>query len=367
LQKPTLRFTKNQLKSINHKIVIILKKFPFGGAERQAKELLESLLKTKYRVDIISIEGKTNYNDNAYNVISLNQNLTGIKLIPPNIFRNIVLYYKLYKIISGEYDVVISYVQLYLIGILNKKCKTIISIRMFYPNSIKIIKRYFLRKFDMVISNNLPQYSLLHAMKIKSILINNVIQGGSYKKFIRKPDEKFKCLVVSNYSKRKNIDTILKAFKRLNPKHFSLTIIGNMGVGQYLNEFRDQKNITIVGHLNLEDIEKYYENSDCLIHASYREGASNAILDAMRFQLPVIASKIPENISLIGNNSDYLFEPNSHLELTKKIENVFVNHDKGRVPKDYLKFQQDKIKFDYNIVNNDYLVEEIKNCINKTT
>jgi glycosyltransferase involved in cell wall biosynthesis len=348
---------------IKPKVAIIIKKYPFGGAERQAKELCVGLKNNQYDVNLISIEGKSSYKDDNIYIIGLNKRLTGLGYSPLKVINNFNLYYNLYKLIYNNYDCVITFVQLYPLGFLFSNLKTIISIRMFYPNSINNTKRYLLKRFNLVISNNLPQYSLLHAMGVKSILVNNVVAQRDNNSITRKPSEVVRFLVVSNYSKRKNIITILKAFKRLDLDKFSLTIIGEFPEYYNLHEFKIRSNIFFTGHLAQQEIEKYYMSSDCLIHASFREGSANAILDAMRFKLPVIASNIPENISLIGNNQNNLFDPNSFEDLSRKLEVFSYLKNENELLNNYLEYQYLKIKYDYDLMNNEYLIEEIRNCI----
>jgi glycosyltransferase involved in cell wall biosynthesis len=345
------------------KVAIIIKRYPFGGAERQAKELYIGLKNNQYEVNLISIEGKSSYKDDNIYIIGLNKRLTGLGYTPSKVINNFNLYYNLYKLIYGNYDCVITFVQLYPLGFLFSSLKTIISIRMFYPNSITKIKRFLLKRFNLVVSNNLPQYSLLHAIGVKSILVNNIVNQSDSKNIPRKSGEAIRFLVVSNYSKRKNIITILKAFKRLDLDKYSLTIIGEFPEYSILNKYKNNANIFFTGHIVQQEIEKYYMNSDCLIHASFREGCANAILDAMRFKLPVIASNIPENISLIGNNQFFLFDPNSFEDLSRKINafSYFINENE--LLNNYLEYQYLKIEYDYDVKNNEYLIEEIRNCV----
>lgn len=339
------------------KIAIILRKYPFGGAERQALLIIETLKKKNCEVEIFSIEGEGISYEHKCKVIGLNQKLVGLSLSPPKLFRNIKLYKTLFKLINNKYEIVITYTQLYLVGIIFNKLKTCISIRMFYPNTKNFFRLFLLKKFDMIITNNFPQFSLLSSLKIKSIFVNNVIKENIIP-FKKVNNEKFKCLVISNYSQRKNIEIILKAFQQIDIKSFELTIIGEIKFNKKSLEIYNQENIHWLGYISPELIKKYYQQSNCLIHASLREGASNAILDAMNYRLPIIASNIPENISLIGNNINFLFNTSNANDLAKKIE--YLNSLKNsNYISDYLDFQKMKIKNDYSIKNNEDFVKKL--------
>lgn len=79
-----------------------------------------------------------------------------------------------------------------------------------------------------------------------------------------------------------------------------------------------EKNIFFVGQN--DKVQKYYQKASIYFHPSLIENHSIAILEAMSYKLPCIASNtggIPE--SVINNTSGYLVEPYDILDFTDKI------------------------------------------------
>jgi len=64
------------------------------------------------------------------------------------------------------------------------------------------------------------------------------------------------------------------------------------------------------GWLPRDEVQKAYQSATFLVHASSYEGMSNVILEALASGLPVVASQIPGNTELIGDNvNGFLFDP----------------------------------------------------------
>ena len=98
------------------------------------------------------------------------------------------------------------------------------------------------------------------------------------------------------------------------------------------------------------NIEKLYINSDLFIHASHQEGFPNSIVEAINFNLPVIASNCKGGTSEIlsnGKGGD-LFPVNDNKILAKKINNFMYNQDNL---KQKLKFARKHIN-KYTVENN---------------
>lgn len=75
----------------------------------------------------------------------------------------------------------------------------------------------------------------------------------------------------------------------------------------------------------VSDITNLYANSDALIVASIYEGLPNVICEAMINQCPVIASRVSDNVKILGESEDrgFLCDPLSPLDICKAIERRF--------------------------------------------
>jgi|MDTG01.5.fsa_nt_gb glycosyltransferase involved in cell wall biosynthesis len=74
----------------------------------------------------------------------------------------------------------------------------------------------------------------------------------------------------------------------------------------------------------VKNIGSLYANTDALILPSLYEGVPNVICEAMLAECPVIASKISDNLEILGENEDrgFLCEPFSPMSICKAIERL---------------------------------------------
>ena len=141
--------------------------------------------------------------------------------------------------------------------------------------------------------------------------------------------KKFQILTVGGLVKAKGVDTIIKAFKYIKFKNVSLIIIGEgnerKNLSLLIDKLKLKKKVFLIGWVN--NTEKFYSESDLFLHASHQEGFPNSIVEAINYNLPVIATSCKggtKEILLNGKGGD-LFPVNSHKILTEKINKFFNN------------------------------------------
>jgi glycosyltransferase involved in cell wall biosynthesis len=132
-----------------------------------------------------------------------------------------------------------------------------------------------------------------------------------------------KCLFVGNLYQQpaKGIDILLKAWpKVLNILPMaSLTIVGDGAIDKYRDYIMNlglEQSISFVGK---KDSRNYYLTHDLFILPSRREGMSNALMEAMLYSLPVVATSISGNIDLIDVDGGRLVPPNDSEALSEAI------------------------------------------------
>ncbi|HSM26139.1 MAG TPA: glycosyltransferase, partial [Anaerolineaceae bacterium] len=77
------------------------------------------------------------------------------------------------------------------------------------------------------------------------------------------------------------------------------------------------------GVINQIDLPKYYHASDLYISASFSDGSSVSLLEALACGLPVLVSDIPGNKEwIIDQENGWLFQTGDIESLTKKILDV---------------------------------------------
>ncbi|MDY6824164.1 MAG: glycosyltransferase [Thermodesulfobacteriota bacterium] len=129
----------------------------------------------------------------------------------------------------------------------------------------------------------------------------------------------------------KRVDLLIEAIPAVIkkvPAHF--IIVGDGGLRQGMENRVDQLNIrqwvTFLGIRT--DVEHILSGADLALNTSDSEGFSNAVMEAMRAGLPVVASDVGGNSELIQDGkTGLLFKPGSANDLTEKIVFLLTHSD----------------------------------------
>lgn len=134
----------------------------------------------------------------------------------------------------------------------------------------------------------------------------------------------FVLLVVGRLEKNKNCKITLDALRQLNNKRVKIMFCGDGEDQEMLSQMAEQYKIKdqviFLGYRS--DMTNIYPVADCFILASFREGLSRSIMEAMSFGLPCVVSKIRGNVDLIDEQGGFLFDPYDAGALAKCIENL---------------------------------------------
>ncbi|PIJ63023.1 glycosyltransferase family 4 protein [Mesotoga sp. H07.pep.5.3] len=355
--------------STRMRAAIIVNEFPFGGAERQAILYAQELSRRGFSVSILALKNKESMDIGCVNIQGLGLRKSRATNLLGKILSNLKIYGKLRNELKGRYDVVISFAQLYGIALCGKSLAKVLSLRIFHPESINFSRGIFLKRIDLVTCNSLPQYSLMNAKGCRAMLINNIVSvSKDYQGAALSTGGQF--ILVSNISQRKNIEMAVNAFILLENKSIHLKIIGRTSEKSYSAELMkmidNANNVEYLGFLDSGELESVYYQSEGLIHPSRREGTSNAILDAMRYRIPAIVSRIPENIALVENVRDFLFDPDSPEELAERVTRLHSNLlADPHFYDEYLDLQEKKIKLVYSQDSIEELVTAIEELVKR--
>ncbi|WP_018474664.1 glycosyltransferase family 4 protein [Echinicola pacifica] len=143
----------------------------------------------------------------------------------------------------------------------------------------------------------------------------------------------FIILAVGRLVRDKGIEDLVKAFLESKITNRSKLVL----LGDYeqeldpldediLRKIEDHPRIVQVGWS--DHVEHYLAISDVLVHASYREGFPNVLLEAGAMQVPVICSDIMGNTDLIQNKKTGLVFPVKNLSVLKDaLEFAYVKRD----------------------------------------
>ncbi len=133
-------------------------------------------------------------------------------------------------------------------------------------------------------------------------------------------------LYIGRVEHKKNTDTLINAFKiftKENPD-IKLVLAGSLGRGGkeildlITTDIKDR--IIICGYINEEEKHVLMKNAQCFIFPSLYEGFGIPLLEAMHYNLPIIASDIPTSKEVAGNKVQF-FNPSDIEELAKLMLN----------------------------------------------
>lgn len=138
----------------------------------------------------------------------------------------------------------------------------------------------------------------------------------------------FLAISVGRLDLNKNMETLIKGIKLIDNEKVQLIVCGDgeklQALIKQVQENNLGKRIQFLG--SRTDMKDLYESSDCFALASYREGLSRSIMEAMACGLPCVVSKIRGNIDLIKNGVEgYLCDPKKPEDFAKAIGMLFEN------------------------------------------
>lgn len=144
--------------------------------------------------------------------------------------------------------------------------------------------------------------------------------------------DQFVLLSLRSWEKIYGVDIVAKAFVAASKSEPDLRLI-LLGKGSQETEIKEIFNDAgIMDHVYLggvaaqNELPDYYQASDLYISASYSDGSSVSLMEALASGLPVLVSDIPGNQEWINQaKNGYLFETGSVEKLTNAILNIVKN------------------------------------------
>ncbi len=137
--------------------------------------------------------------------------------------------------------------------------------------------------------------------------------------------EKFKqpfFLYVSNFYPHKNVERLIMAFAELD-QDAQLVLVGPDDyfadrTQQLIIKLKQEKKIILFHNPKIEDFVFFYKNAEALIHPSLAEGFGLPLIEAMHFDLPIIASNI-DVFKEVLDDKCLSFNPNDVADVRRKI------------------------------------------------
>jgi glycosyltransferase involved in cell wall biosynthesis len=211
----------------------------------------------------------------------------------------------------------------------------------------KTIEKVLAKHTTCLVTMNQEDYESAVKMKAKKVFKINGI-GVDFSKYKKDPDfdvaefrkslglneNDFVVASVGELNKNKNTLRLIDAMKNVKNPNVKYLICGD-GVlrEEYQSKIKEnnlQDRCLFLGYR--KDIQKILNVIDCYVMPSYREGLSKAMMEAMNYSLPIIASNIRGNKDLVGDNEGgILVNPKSTEEFTKAIEDLSCNPNQAKI------------------------------------
>lgn len=116
-------------------------------------------------------------------------------------------------------------------------------------------------------------------------------------------------LGVGRFLEEKGFDYLIRAFRKTGLDGIRLVLAGDTDYptdySVSLKRLAEENGIVLTGYVRGEQLNQLYSNARLFIISSYSEGLPIALLEAMSYDLDVLASDIPANLQIGLDKDDY--------------------------------------------------------------
>lgn len=206
----------------------------------------------------------------------------------------------------------------------------------------KPVEKWLSKYTDVLITINEEDYQNALKMNAKQVykingigIDDNKIKVEDFDKVAFKkeiglnPNDKV-VLTISEINKNKNYITMLKTVKRLIEKDKTIKFV-SCGTGVWKDKIHTmavdlgiERNCLFLGYR--KDISKILQITDLFFHASFREGLTLSVMEAMSFGVPCVVSNVRGNRDLIvDGKGGFVVEPEDDAAFADKILAILNN------------------------------------------
>ncbi len=169
--------------------------------------------------------------------------------------------------------------------------------------------KYLLKEMEFLVAVSKVSAKEFEQLRFPKERIVNIPNGVEVPKEDRTiHDQVIHTITTARLSREKGVDILLKAWENVfkEEKTLKLTIIGSGPLEEEMKRMTQSLNIgesvEFVGFVS--NVETYLKNGDMFVLASRTEGMSNALLEAMSYGIPCIATKVGGNGELLGGEDE---------------------------------------------------------------
>ncbi len=324
-----------RLKMKNKNILLIIAGLGNGGAENQIVKLWNLLNENGYTCYLLILNkkekvfGKFEFLKDEDKFMSLELSSEDNFLF----FKILTGLNKVYK--DKKISTVISFLHVANIftrisKILNPNINLITSIRndfeLQYTKKNKMTEYFLSPLSNLILTNSKATVKYMNKQRIinnKVKYLPNILKCESIEMKCKKY-EIFTIISIGRLFFQKNYSFLIDVAKELKDKNIKFIILGE---GELRNEIEKKivelnlQNIQLVGQV--KNVNNYLQKSHLFFMPSLYEGLSNAMIEAICNEIPVLISKTSNGSELIENNKNgFVFDSFDSKEIALKIEQI---------------------------------------------
>jgi len=241
----------------------------------------------------------------------------------------------------------------------------------------KTVEKWLSKFTDVLITINDEDYEAAKKMKAKHVAKISGI-GMEFNKYqplteskaeIRKSlnltENDFAIVTVAEFIKRKNYDTMLETIKEMKKRNVNVKFI-ICGRGQEeenikykIKELDIEENVMLLGFR--KDINRILTASDMFMLASFQEGLTLSVIEAMSYGLPCVVSDVRGNRDLIVDaKGGFVVETTNAVMFADKIEVVINNEEMKNKFAEFNKLESKKYTIQSVVAELEEIYKEIK-------
>lgn len=137
---------------------------------------------------------------------------------------------------------------------------------------------------------------------------------------------------VGRFMEEKGFDYLIRAFKKANIQDYKLVLIGDSdyptNYSKRLKAFANENDVILTGYIKGEELNQMFSFAGLFVISSFEEGMPISLLEAMSFNIEVLASNIPANLQVGLNEDDYFIVGDEDDLANNIIIKLSINNDR---------------------------------------
>ncbi|MBI1184593.1 glycosyltransferase [bacterium] len=322
------------------KVLIICTQLEAGGAQNAAVELSKQLEQMGYSAPLLFLYQKRMAFAHFSNMMILSRKKNVSLINYPGIFISLYIHLKKEKpaavITFTHYANILACAAAFLSGVKTRIASQRNPLQS-YPVIARLLDPVFgflpvYTNITMVSQSVQASFSNLSTKYLKKCRV--IYNGVHMHEMIQhKTSKPVKAGNVGRLAKQKNQQLLIE----LAHKHRDLELhIAGEGelrhqLEQQIARYQLQDRVFLHGELPKQQLEEFYKSLDLFLFPSHFEGMSNALLEAMSFGLPIIASNIEPNREVLQNGHEtagICLHPLALKDWSETLESILKSPDK---------------------------------------